>query len=186
VFIIDSSNAQVVPGTRIAVYNVEMTALIAIGSSDELGKSSFNLDPGDYVLSATAPGYIFDVFDTIHVSGSEIDSVFGYRFDPGTPSMGDLCRVYGFIYGVDGQPLEGIDVTASLPDGPIRHNSTIISPYQSSTTTDSLGYFYLDLIPSDDLIPSGAEYTIIAVYPAGTILKKNIIVPASQSWLVSW
>ena len=131
-------------------------------------------------------GYIFSVFDTAVVTGADLDSLIGYSFDPGSPAFGDLCRVFGFIYGVNGEPLEDVEVTAQLEESSIRYNNTIISPYYARTATDSSGYFYLDLIPSDNLDPTGKKYTITATYAAGMILKKRVIVPVGESWLISW
>ncbi len=184
--VIDSVNAQVVPGAKLSVYNLGLDALLAIGATGSEGTAVFNLDSGGYVVSTFAPGYIFSTYDTITVSGTTSDSIAGYRFDPGSPPVGDLCRVYGFIYGIDGRPVEGVRVDAQITDGVVRHNSTIISPYRKSVVTDSTGYFYLDLIPSDKLAPPQTEYLITATYPAGTILKKKIQVPAGDNWLLAW
>ncbi len=184
--VMDSSIQQVVPGARISVHNLDLTALMAIGSSSICGTVDFNLDSGKYILATTAPGYLFNVYDTIVVSGSGVDSVSGYSFDPGVPIADDLCRVYGFIYGIDGQAIEGVAVTAALPEGVARYGTAIISPYRVSTATDSTGYFYLDLIPSNSLIPSQTEYLVTAIYPSGTVLKKRVLVPDAENWLLVW
>jgi hypothetical protein len=184
--VFDSLNHQVIPGARISVYNAPLDALLGVGLSSTAGIVSFNLDAGTYVVSAFSPGYIFEVYDTIIVSGAGNDTLRAVRFDPGDPSSPELCRVYGFLYGIDGRPMEDVTVGAELSDGVVRHNSLIISPYQRTTLTDSLGYFYLDLIPSADLDPAGAKYSISAHDASGTILKKKLTVPDSASWQLSW
>ncbi|MCP4566122.1 MAG: hypothetical protein GY841_00935, partial [FCB group bacterium] len=156
------------------------------GLTDNDGRAVFNLDVGDHILAATAPGYIFNTFDTMNVTGADNDTIVGYRFNPGSPALADLCRVYGFIHGIGGEPVEGVLITAHLPDGVVRHNSTIISPYKQSVISDSSGYFHIDLIRSTDLTPSGAKYLISATYPAGTVLKKKITVPDLTEWQLSW
>ena len=77
-------------------------------------------------------------------------------------------------------------MTAQLTAGVVRHGSLIISPYKRTVISDSSGYFHLDLIPSELLNPSSAEYLISAVYPSGTILKKHLLVPDQSSWLITW
>lgn len=182
----DSGSSQGVPGARICVYDEGVNVLAAQGTSAPDGHVAFNLDPSRYVLSAFAPGYIFAAYDTIDVAGAGDDSVYAFRFDPGNPSAPDLCRVYGFIYGVDGLPLEGVTVGAEIVDGVVRHNSIIISPYKRTATSDTAGYFYFDLIPSDDLTPAGTMYLITASSSSGAILNTQIAVPQSADWQLDW
>jgi len=182
----DSLNDQVIPGVRMSVYNAQLDALLAVGLSSTEGAASLNLDAGIYVISAFAPGYIFEVYDTIIVTGAADDTISAARFDPGDPSSPELCRVYGFLYGIDGRPMEGVTVAAELSDGVVRHNSMIISPYRRAVLSDSAGYFYLDLIPSGDLDPAGAKYSISALDASGTILKKKLTIPDSTSWQLAW
>ena len=42
-----------------------------------------------------------------------------------------------------------------------------------STLTDSAGYFYLDLIPSDSLTPSGQLYEFTISRSDGTVLRRE-------------
>jgi hypothetical protein len=164
---VDSGNGGVIPGSRLTIRNLDLTAVIGLGFTDTGGSAGFNLDSGRYVVSTTAPGYLFSAHDTILVTGAGCDSVCGGRFDPGTPSPPGLCRVYGFIYAVGGQPLEGVTVEAQLTEGVVRHEGVIISPYKVTATSDSLGCFQLDLIPSSKLIPGDTKYLISAACPAG-------------------
>ncbi len=182
----DSGSGQAVPGARVCVYDEEINVLAAQGATASDGQIAFNLDPGRYVLSSFAPGYIFAAYDTIDVVGTGADSVFSYRFDPGNPSAPDLCRVYGFIYGVDGRPMEGVTVGAGLTGGVVRHNSLIVSPYRQTTASDTAGYFYFDLIPSNDLTPAGTMYLITASTAAGTMLNTQVAVPHASEWQLDW
>lgn len=183
---VDSGSGGVVPGARLTIRNLDLTALLALGYTGVDGSAAFNLDVGQYVVSSTAPGYLFSAHDTVTVSGAGGDTLAGYRFDPGTPSPPGLCRVYGFIYAVGGQPIEGVTVEAKLIGGAVRHDEIIVSPYTVTATSDSLGYFFLDLIPSSRFTPDDATYQISAAYPAGTVWKKKIHVPDIVSWRLSW
>lgn len=184
--VVDSSSAQVVPGARISVRNLSLTALVALGATGMSGQVQFNLDTGLYILSVLAPGYIFAAYDTVWVNEASYDSVIGSHFDPGSPASADLCRVYGFVYDINGVPLEGVQIMAQLTEGVVRHGTTIISPYMQSVLSDTAGYFYMDLIPSEVLTPTGMKYLISVTYPAGTILKKKIEVPDMATWQLTW
>ena len=77
-------------------------------------------------------------------------------------------------------------MAAELLEGTARHDGVIISPYRLTARSDSTGYFYLDLIPSEGLAPTDAKYLLSATYAAGTIWKRKIVVPTAPSWQLSW
>jgi len=56
---VDSGGGDVIPGSRLTIRNLELTALMALGYTDTGGAAGFNLDSGGYVVSVTAPGYLF-------------------------------------------------------------------------------------------------------------------------------
>ncbi|MDF1544477.1 MAG: hypothetical protein P1R58_05175 [bacterium] len=182
----DSSLGQVIPKTNLAVRNLAQTALIAVVSTNLNGQAVLNLDAGDYITVGTASGYIFEAGDTMSVTGAGVDTLFGYQFDPGAPSLPVFCRVYGAVYLADGTPEIGAAVKVSIPSGVSRWDNIIVSPFDVSTTTDSIGYFYVDLIPSDSLIPSGTQYEISIFRSNGTLLRQKVTVPTSLSWRLEW
>ncbi len=182
----DSTNSQVIPGTNLAVRNIDQSALIAVGKSDLLGSETFNLDADSFIIVATSPGYIYQTFDTLIVTGAGIDTVFGDQFDPGSPVFPALCRVYGYLYSVSAVPEEDAVVRAYLPAGAAQSGNLIISPFMVTTTSDSSGYFYLDLIRSDSLVPAATQYDLIIERSDGTIVHKRITVPDSTSWQLDW
>jgi hypothetical protein len=182
----DSLAGQVVPGVGISVYNGAITALLARGATGMDGRATVNLDTGLYVISGFAPGYILIAYDSLQVVGTKEDTLFCTRFDPGSPSQPSLCRVYGYFYGIDGQPMRDVIITVQLEPDAVRSSSAIISPYRRTAVSDSTGYFYIDLIPSSLFSPEGIEYLLSASSEAGTIVKKNLLVPNQATWLVSW
>jgi hypothetical protein len=182
----DSSMSQPVPQVSVTVRNLSQTALLAIGQTDSEGEAAFNLDADSLVVVATAAGYFFYPYDTIVVNGTGVDTVWGDQFDPGAPSSPSLCRVYGFLYDIMGEPEEGATVSAHLPSGVAQIANGIVSPFSISTTTDSTGYFFLDLIPSDSLIPSGFKYEFTISRTDGTILRQRLTVPDSAQWRLTW
>ncbi len=182
----DTSCYQTVPHVSVAVRNLMQSAMIASGATGSDGMAMFNLDADSFVAVAMAPGYEFAAFDTIIVAGPATDTLFGHRFDPGAPFSPLLCRVYGFVYGIDGRPEEGATVSACLPSGAAQYSVIIVSPFSKTTTTDSAGYFFLDLLPSDSLVPPGAEYEFTIDRTNGTVLRQRLTVPDTTAWRLTW
>jgi len=177
---------QVIPSVSVAIRNLGQTALLAVGVTNSSGAVSFNLDAGKYLAVARAPGYLFECHDTITVGGDAADTVFGALFDPGVPAGPQLCRVYGHLYDLSGNPRQGTTVSAALPSGVVRFDGVIVSPTGIVATTDEDGYFYLDLIPSSLLEPSGALYEISISSTGGAILRQRVTIPDATSWCLSW
>jgi len=184
--VLDSSTGQPVPGVDLAVRNLQQTALLAVGRTDSDGRVGFNLDAGSLVTIARAAGYLFHGCDTTVVVGGGTDTIYGLTFDPGLPTSPSLCRVYGLVYDVNGYPLGGVSVTASLPAGVSRAGSIVVSPLPVAAETDSTGYFYLDLIPSTLLVPVGTRYEITVGSSDGLILRRRVDVPDQGSWQLTW
>ncbi len=186
VLLYDSSSAQVIPGGRVTIRNLTQTALIATGVTSSSGVVVFNLDPDSFLVIPFAPGYLFGGPDTILVAGAGTDTVFGYRFDPGTPSSPELCRIYGWIFDASGAPERDALISASLPSGVGRIDSGIVSPFKVSAVSDSAGYFFLDLIPNGSLIPDDSRYEITISRSDGTILRERLTVPQQSNWMLTW
>lgn len=186
ILLIDSSNAQVIPGCRVTVRNMTQTALIAAGVTSSLGIVVFNLDPDSFLVISFAPGYLFGGSDTILVNGAGLDTIYGYRFDPGTPSSTEVCRVYGWLFDASGTPESEAVIAAYLPSGVSRIDSGIVSPFKVTAVSDSNGYFYLDLIPNGSLIPDDSKYEITISRSDGTILRERLTVPQQSNWMLSW
>lgn len=184
--VLDTANNQPVENISVTIRNLLQTSLIAGGATNANGLAVFNLNADSYLAIPAGAGYLFDQSDTIVVSASSVDTLRGYPFDPGQPFTPGLCRVFGFLYNVSGLAESGATITALLPKGVVQHNSTIISPFKVSTLSDTTGYFYLDLIPSDSLVPVGELYEFSINRSDGSILRKRLRVPDSSSWQLTW
>jgi hypothetical protein len=182
----DSSNHQTIGGVNVAIRNLSQSALIAVAQSNNNGMATFNLDASSYLAIAEAPGYMFQTFDTLGVLGAGVDTVFGNQFDPGSPASPSLCRVYGYIHDLNGSPAANATITAFIPSGAAKSGELIIAPGAISTVSDSLGYFALDLIPSDSLNPSHTKYEFTISRADGTILRQRVRVPAATAWRLDW
>lgn len=177
---------QVIPGVNLTVRNSGQTALVAVARTGSDGLITFSLDDDSFMVMASAPGYIFESGKIIFVSGAGTDTLFGYRFDPGTPASPELCRVYGHLYDIKGQPVADAMVSASLPQGVTQSGGIVVSPLIITVTTDSSGYFFLDLIPSDSLLPDDTSYEFTIYNEEGTIFRRRLKIPASSSWQLEW
>lgn len=182
----DSSSNQSIAQINIAIRNLDQTSLLAVGTTDSYGRASFNLNSGIYLAIAGGSGYQFNAFDTITVSATGADTLYGSLFNPGTPADIDLCRLYGFVSDIIGGDLSDLDITVSLTEGAVRYDNIVIAPYSVATTTDSTGYFQIDIIPNALLDPSDQSYELTISRRDGIILRKKITVPDQSSWLLDW
>ncbi len=181
-----SSDSANIALTQIQVLDSLENSTIGLLTSDSQGRGFFALDNGTYCVRMYKPGWQFTVPETLKVSGDEDTTYYADPFDPGLPPQATLCRVYGWIYGINNQPEEGAKVEASIRIIPLRYQNIVISPYYKSTTTDEDGYWYLDLYPNSVLSPSGTRYIFFLYSPSGTILRIETTVPDQGSWELQW
>ncbi len=179
----DSSNIAL---AQIQVLDSVENSTIGLLTSDSQGRGFFALDNGTYCVRMFKPGWQFTVPETLIVSGDEDTTYYANAFDPGSPPQAALCRVYGWIYDINNQPVEGAKVEASTKTIPLRYQNIIISPYYKSTATDEEGYWYLDLHPNSALNPSDTKYIFFIYSPSGTILRIETTVPDQGSWELQW
>ncbi len=182
----DSGSLQVLSGAAITVRNIAQTAVIALGSANNNGIASFNLDADSFVVAARLLGYNFQSYDTIVITGSKLDTLKAVAFDPGAPASPNLVRAWGYITDIAGIPDTSATISAVLNGGVARVTGTIVSPFTISVTTDSTGYFFLDILPNEALTPTGTTYQFTIVRSDGTILRKRLIAPDSTSWRLTW
>jgi hypothetical protein len=171
---------------QVQVLNQNQSATEGLLTSNALGQSVFALNDGIYKVRMFKPGWQFTVPESIIVSGNTVDTFYAEFFDPGSPPSAELCRVYGWVQDLKGQPVVGATIEAKIFNAPLRYQSVLISPYYKTTTTDSDGYWYLDLYPNSKLSPSGTKYDFTIYIPYGTILKLKATIPEEASWELVW
>lgn len=181
----DETLEQTVPHSSVAIRNADQSAVIAVGNTGATGEIDFALDAGDYIVAAAAPGYLFPAYHDLSVTGVTDDTLIAEPFDPGSPVAPVLCRVYGFVRSVDGLPLEGASVSASLPATAL-FSTTVVSPQPVTATTDANGYFYFDLMPSSLLMPIDTRYDISISFNGRTFVHEQILIPATPTWQMVW
>ncbi len=185
VYVFDTSGTDTpIPSANVDV-QLSNGTVKSRGTTNASGLTTFTVTDGGWVLVSQETGYVLNNLSKT-ISGNSTDTVKGFDITVGTPSSPALCRVYGYVYSVGAVPDNGAGVAAFLPSGVARSGNLIISPFSVSTITDSLGYFYLDLIRSDSLLPVGTKYDFIINRKDGTIVHKRITVPNQTSWPVEW
>jgi len=183
----DSSNIAL---AQIQVLDSTENSTIGLLTSDSQGRGFFALDNGTYCVRLYKPGWQFTVPETLKVNGNENENedttYYADAFNPGSPPEASLCRVYGWIYDINNQPVVGAKIEASIKTIPLRYENVIISPYYKSTTTDDEGFWYLDLYPNSVLSPYDTKYIFFIYSPSGTILRIETTVPNQSSWELQW
>lgn len=178
----DTSRLQ---GARVTVRTVDQSTVKIAGlTTDVNGRLILALDPAYYWIDVSANGHNA-AFDTLIVnSGGGADSLFLAKFDPSNPAQPGLCRVYGWVYDIGGDSLEGIEVSAEIPREyhPVKYQNIVITPFSKSTETDSSGYWQIDLIPCSALSAEGVEYLFTINYQSGVVYRVRAVVPESPSW----
>jgi len=181
-----SADSIPIAGVTIQILDSLQEATCGVRTSDSQGRGFFALDDGTHCVRLSKPGWQFTVPETLKVSGDEDTTFYADAFDPGSPPQPSLCRVYGWIYDINNQPVVGTKIEASIRDIPLRYQNIIISPYYKSTTTDDEGYWYLDLYPNSTLNPSDTKYIFFIYSPSGTILRIETTVPDLENWEFTW
>ncbi len=184
--VFDTSSSQTVSGANVVVRNITQSSLIAVGQTDSNGEIGFNLDADSFIVIAVAPGYTFEAYDTVVVSGAGTDTAVGYPFSVDPPSDPTVCRVWGYLRNFQGAAEVGATVAAFLPGGVVKYSEIIISPFAIASVTSSTGLFYLDLIPSSLLDPSDTKYEISIRRTDGTILRQRLLIPDQDYWRLTW
>jgi hypothetical protein len=187
IYIADTTGGDTVLTPHVIVSAYSLSGVLQAGmSTDSYGKVVYSTDLDSLMVVASRRNFFADP-DTIGViETGQVDTLFGYHGTVPSSGSPDLCRLYGFLYDVSGNPDTGAAVAAWLPGGVCLSDSTIISPFKVEGSSDSTGYFYLDLIPSVKLVPDTTRYEITIRRSDGTILRERVIVPDEESWLLAW
>jgi hypothetical protein len=181
-----SSDSSAVAFAQIQVLDSTESSTLGLLTTDSQGRGYFALDNGIFCVRIYKPGWQFCVPETLKVDGDEDTTYYAASFDPGTPPQASLCRVYGWIYNVNNQPIAGAKIDAGIRTTPLRYQSLLISPYHKTTLTDDEGFWYLDLYPNSSLIPADTKYVFHLFGSSGTILRLEVEVPDQTGWQLQW
>ncbi len=181
-----TSDSAEISGVQVQILNLTQTSTLGFLSTNALGKAIFALDNDTFLVRMSKSGWIFNVPETLIVAGNTDTIYYADIFNPGSPPSAELCRVYGWIKDIQNLPLAEAKIEASIKTIPLKFQGVIISPYFRSTSTDSEGYWYLDLYPNSALIPDTSQYEFLIYSNNGTILRLKTTVPDQSSWELSF
>ncbi len=186
--VIETDSHSAIQGAFLRVLNSAESATAAFGTSDPEGRVIFSLDNHNYRVYSYLTGYNSNQIPaTVEVTPAGAnDTIWMERFQPGIAPSPAMCRVYGYVSGLDGRGIEGAVVTARIQKSPLLLEGVVISPFAVTTSTDTSGYWYLDLVPNDKLDPDDTKYDLTFHYPSGTILRKQVAVPSLSSYWFRW
>lgn len=187
-YVYDEGSSSAVSGAFVRLLNSEQSAVAAMGNSDPNGRIVFALDDHEYAVYVHQSGYSQSVLPAlVDVNPSGVnDTIWLTHFDPGSSPSASLCRVYGYVQSLDGRGIDGVVVTARIQKSPLLFDGVVISPFALTTSSDSSGYWYLDLIPNGALDPDDTKYDVTLHYPSGTILRKQLNIPHEASFWMRW
>jgi len=184
--VLQSSDSAEIVGAQVQILNLNQTSTLGLLTTNSKGCATFALDNDTLLVRIYKPGWVFTVPETLKVFGDTDTTYHGVQFDPGHPPAPGLCRVYGWIKDIKDLPVSGAKVQAKIDLAPLRYQKILISPYFRETTTDSEGYWYLDLFPNSVLNPDTTSYTILIYGSRGIILNLKAKVPIQSSWELSF
>jgi len=183
--VLNHSDSTLIQSVRVVIRTLDGSTVKVDGlTTDVNGRLILDLDSDSYSVALTANNYL-QKQDTLSVAqGGGTDSLWLTSFDPGNPPSPDLCRVYGWVYDLSGNPLSDIDIVAEIPGEfqPLTYNGVIITPFRQKTTTDVFGYWQIDLFPNILLSNPASRYSFTIEYPSGVIFKIRTEVPHQTSW----
>lgn len=183
--VLSASDSSKIQGARIGIRTVDQSTVKVSGLITDLnGCLILALDPDSFWVEINANGFN-PVMDTIVVAdGGGSESYYLSMFNPGNPPEPGLCRVYGWVYNISADSLPGIAVTAEIPREyhPVKYGNIVITPFSTSTITDSSGYWQLDLIPGEALSGDNVKYMFTVKSSSGVIYRAKVEVPQLASW----
>ena len=187
-YVLDAEDSTAISKCDVKIVGADMKTTHGLWYTSSAGLAVFGLMDGDYKIAPFKAGYSFGNLPLeLEVDGNALaDTIWATAFDPGNPPLIGLCRVYGWVFGAGYDSLTGVTVQAKIKESPIRAGFVVISPYEKITATDSTGYWYLDLLPNEDLTPNDTKYQFSIYYSSGTVVRKEVIVPDQSSWEFSW
>jgi cell division protein ZapA (FtsZ GTPase activity inhibitor) len=177
-----------VPGILVSVYNSAETVLQAYATSDVTGLVHFNLSDGTYhILVRTGLGYEPLTAQTLVVDGVESVTYELTPQSPTPPASALLCRVRGYIYDAQGQPMEGQQCTFTLKTTGVAEMSdpgtAFLYKGTVSVKTDGTGLFQADLLRSSEVNPwSGSDVVTYQFVCASVGINVEITVPDADNY----
>lgn len=178
----DSANPVAGQAVTIPTAGVQLSAA-------STGAVSFNLDAGTYTVTVRSSAaytpessytVVVDASGNVTTPADAVLEITAVAITP--PDSADECRVYGYVYDQNNDPVENAVVKIKMynPPGMVDGEGVAIQSKVVSYTTNASGYWYADLVRSSEF-PSDVYWEIDC--PAAGY-SKVVVVPNEST--VSW
>lgn len=178
----DSANPVAGQSVSIPTAGVQLSAA-------STGAVSFNLDAGTYTVTVRSSAaytpessytVVVDADGNVTTPADAVLEITAVAIAP--PDSADECRVYGYVYDQNNDPVENAVVKIKMynPPGIVDGGGVAIQSKAVSYTTNASGYWYADLVRSSEF-PSDVYWEIDC--PAAGY-SKVVVVPDEST--VSW
>lgn len=172
----DTVNGAFVPNINLTAVS-GATNLFATTSST--GAATFNVDAATWTFNALGSPYTWVPFSRT-VAANITDTINGGGVVVVAPSSPELCRVYGTLRFLNGDPIAGAYVYAFLESAldTLTYSGAEYLGDIPPARTDANGYWYMDLTPNT-LLDTNSKYIIRYVKQGvkGLPRERKIVVP---------
>lgn len=148
---------------------------------DANGQQDFLLNPGDYNIRLRKVFWNFPTLVPITVTpGGLTETIYGEKFSPIAPPAPNLCVIYGYTIGVNGEIITEAIVKTTLKNPEVFQDMSKIVDIDNETTSDINGYFELILIPNAQFSIPDSKY-LLEIDKGDFHIEFDIIVPDTSS-----
>ena len=161
-----ASDSSGIPNVDVRIKDETETTLIGDFETDASGKITTALPADTFkVLVSDLGAHSFSLpWEIIVTSSGLTDTRLGTAFNAGSPDSSNVTRIYGWLRALDGSNSDGVIVrvsTLGIYDdvGHDGSDPTILVMQQpiDADTTGTDGYFAVDLLCADELLPHGGS-----------------------------
>lgn len=143
------------PNTQIDIWDNNQTVMLWSGVSNDLGKVTVALNPGNYKVLLRRYRTVFTVPESLTVVGPTAESItYSGAEIPIVPSSDpDVCIIYGYIFDITGTPddqvsPESIVISAQRTRTPVKYGNRFFTLDKTDVRASSDGYFEITLARS--------------------------------------
>ena len=182
--VLASADSTQLQGVRVTIRTIDQSTEKVPGlTTDVNGKLILDLDADSFFVALSANNYTQKNDTIVVAAGGQTDTLFMTLFDPGSPSAANLCKVYGWIRR-GGVALKGAKVSAFISDDywPIYEDDVAILARKDPTTTDTAGYWFLEVEPNINLSDTTSRWTFEASYNSKPIFYREENIPDTTQY----
>ena len=178
----DFNTNLLTPDVNVYIKNDDQSLLINRGTTNSSGVYTTGLGAGDYkvILKKAFNEYSVPEAMTVSSSGGSTFTFWGSGFDSLTPVTSGTCLVQGYVVDMALNPVKGAKITATETNSDRFSGINKIVKISKQATSNTNGYWSLELARASTLEPAGIKTKIEITYP-GLTYSVNITVPDSSS-----